>query len=116
MPYLDFGPWPFREHDRGNPSSGTKVAFYFSPHWTRPSHNIIQHLIDNVLLKNPEITIGLQIFLKRFEFQTKFVGHVADGNHAEIRQSRLRADRSKFRVLYKNLVSGKLVGPGFDLG
>ena len=44
------------------------------------------------------------------------VGHVADIEHAKIRQPGLGADRSEFRIVNEDLVSRELVGPGFDLG
>src|ERR1700729_4283337 len=60
-------PRPLR-HDSGrDPSPRTKIPLHFGPHRLRPAHHIFQHAIHNVLLKNPQVAVRLQIFLVRFQ-------------------------------------------------
>ena len=47
---------------------------------------VLQDAVDDVLLKNPQVAISEQVFLQRLQLQAAAVGHVADGDHAEVRQ------------------------------
>src|SRR5512141_2612458 len=39
-------------------------------------HDVGQHAIDNILLKDAEIAVGQRIHLERFQLQTKLTGNV----------------------------------------
>src|SRR5271155_1175599 len=56
-------PRPLSNHHRRNPPTRTKLTFHFSPDRLGPAHNIFQHLVHNVFLKDAKIPIRLQIVL-----------------------------------------------------
>src|SRR6266568_6312965 len=107
-------PRPLRDHYRRNSTARAEIPFDLRPDRSGPPDHVFEHLVDDVLLKNAEVAVRLQIFFERFEFQAGFVRHIAEGDHAEVRQAGFRTYRSEFRVIDYDLVSGKLVGPGFD--
>ena len=107
---------PSGHNDRRDSASGTEISLHLSPHRFCPAHHIFQHAIDDVLLKDPQVAIGLQIFLQGLQLQAMLVRHVADGDGAEIRQAGLGADRGELGIVNDDFVSGKLVRPGFDRG
>jgi len=106
---------PLGDHHGGNSAARTKLAFHLSPCRPSPSHDIGQHLIHRILLENTQVTICLEIFFQRLQFETPAIGRVTDHKLAEIGQARFRANRGKFGIIHDNLVSGKLVFPGFNL-
>src|SRR5579864_1833827 len=61
---LLFRPWPPRDDRRRDPAPRTKFASHLGPHRPRPLHHIFQHLVDDVLLKDPQIAVALQILLQ----------------------------------------------------
>jgi hypothetical protein len=105
---------PLRHNRSRNPPARPEVALHLGPHRLRPSHHVLQHAVYNVLLKDPQIAVGLQIFLIGFQFEADFVRLVTKRDDAKIRQACLRANRCKLRIVDNNLVSRKLIGPGFD--
>jgi hypothetical protein len=108
-------PRPTGNHNRGNSAARTKVAFHFCPHWTSPTDNILEHLIDNIFLEDSETAVGLQIFFQGFQFEAALLRHVADGDHTKVRQAGFGTDGSELWIVDHDLVTGKLVCPGFDL-
>src|SRR5580658_5014956 len=107
-------PRPLRHYRRRNSSPRTEIPFHLSPHRPRPAHHIFQHAVHNVLLKNSQIAVRLQIFLVRFQLETNFVRPVTQRDHTKIRQSRLWTHRRKLRIVNHNLISRKLVRPGLN--
>ena len=87
---------------------------HYRPHRVRRLHHVFQNLVDDVLLKNSQIAIAEQVLLERFKLQAAFPGHVADGEHAEIRQAGLGTNRCQFRIIDCDLVAGKLIFPRLD--
>jgi len=79
-------------------------------------HHVVQNLIDHVLLKDPKIAIGLKVLLQRFQFEAQTIRHISNKDRAEIGEAGFGADRGELGVVDEDLVSGKLVGPGFNLG
>ncbi len=53
------------------------------------AHNVLQHLIDDVLLKNSKIAIRQQILLQRLQFEAELIRNIANAQLAEIRQAGL---------------------------
>jgi hypothetical protein len=113
---FSFFSWPLRYHDRRNPTPRTEVPLHLCPHRLRPAHYIFEHAVDDVLLKDTEVAVALQVLLERLQFEAQFPGHVSDRDHAEVGQSGLGADRRELGIVDDDLVAGKLVGPGVDLG
>ena len=62
---LPFPPRPLRHNHCRNSTPRTEIALDFSPHRTRPPHYIIQHPVHNVLLKDSQVSIRLQVLLQR---------------------------------------------------
>src|SRR5580692_9379381 len=56
-------------------------------HRTAGFHDIAQESIHHVFLKDPQVAIREHIHLERFQFQTQFVRHVAQGELAVIGQA-----------------------------
>src|SRR5579872_2660017 len=107
---------PASYNDRRDSTAWAKIAFYFCPDRTRVSHHIFQNAVYNIFLENPKVAVRLQILLERLQFQTVFVGHIPNHNLPKVRQARLWANRGKFRIIYDNLVAGKLVWPNLNSG
>jgi hypothetical protein len=105
---------PTRFHGRGNAPARAKIAAHDGPYWVARFHHVFQDLIDDIFLEYSEVAIAEEIFLVRPQFQTLPARHVAQRNHAEVGQSRFRANRSELRAVDDDLVSRKLVRPGFD--
>src|SRR6476469_370178 len=106
--------WPPGFNRGTDPATGTKHTLHDCPRWFHGTHHVFQHLVYDVFLKDAQIAIVQQVFLKRLEFQAKLAGHVADFQNAEIGQASLGTDRGELRHVNENFVSGKLVGPGID--
>src|SRR5207245_2310950 len=102
-------------YNRPKSAARTEVTFDFGPQRLCPAHHIFENLIDNVLLENSQIAIGLQIFFVRFQFEAAFVGHITKDDYTEIWQSGLGANGGELGVVNDDFISRKLVGPGFDL-
>src|SRR6202000_2283374 len=78
--------------DGGDAAAGTEVADNFGPDGVASFDDVVKDLIDDVLLEDAEVTVGEEIFLEGFEFETGFAGHVADGDAAEVGEAGLGAD------------------------
>src|SRR5690242_20702060 len=98
-------PRPLRHDDRRNPPSWTKIPLDLGPHWTRPSHHILEYAVHNIFLKNPQISVGLQILLEGFQFQATLVRRIPDREHAKIGQSGLWADGGELRIVHDDFIS-----------
>src|ERR1039458_5063032 len=79
-------------------------------------YDILEDAVDDVLLKNPQITIGEQVYFVGLELETALIGDVAEHEAAEIGQAGFGADAGEFGEVDLDFVIGKLVGPGFDFG
>ena len=69
---------PLRHNRRRNPAPRTKFPSHLRPHRLRPLHHILHHLVDDILLKNPQIPVALQILLQRFQLQAVFIRHISN--------------------------------------
>jgi hypothetical protein len=100
----------------GDAAAGAEDAFDYGPNWVGGLDDVFEDLVDDVLLKDAEVAVAVEIFLERFEFEAALAGHVADGENAEVGQAGFGADAGQFGVVDFNLVAGELVAPGFDGG
>ena len=107
---------PARHNRRRDSTSRTKLAPHLRPHRLRPFHNVFQHLVHNILLKNSQAPIALQILFQSLQLKAILIRHVTDIQKSKIRQPRLRAHRRKLRIIHNNLVAGKLVRPSLNGG
>src|SRR5581483_3509204 len=103
-----------RRHHRRNPAPRPKVPLHLRPHRVGRLHHVVQHLVHNVLLEDPQIAVREQVLLQRLQLQTPLARHIPDQQRAKVRQPRLRAHARKLRVIDQNLVLGKLIPPGLN--
>ena len=108
--------WPARFNDCAYPAAGAEITFDDRPLRFRRFDHVFQDLIDDVLLKNAQITIAVQILLHRLQLQTVLLRHISDRDHAKIGKAGLGTHRGKFRHVYNNLIGRKLVWPGLNVG
>lgn len=107
---------PLGQDCRGDSAARTKLSVDLGPDWLGPLHDVFENLIDDVFLKDAEIAVGLKIFLQRFQLEAALVGHVSNFEHSEVGQPGFWTNRGELGIVDHDFVSGKLVGPGFDLG
>src|SRR5450755_2637403 len=86
-----------RDNHRPDSSARTKLAFHFRPLRLGGAHHVLQHAIDDVLLKDSQVAISSEVLLQGLQFQAVLVRHIADPEYTEVRQASLGADRSKLR-------------------
>ncbi len=103
-------------NDGGDASAGTEVSYDFGPDRVSGFDDIVEDLVDDVLLEDAEVAVGEEIFLEALELHAVFVGHVADGETAEVGEAGLGADTGELRIVDEDLVGRELVRPGFDRG
>ena len=53
------------------------------------AHHVFEYAVDDVLLKDAQVAVLEEVFLQRLQFQAALVGHVADGQDAEVREAGL---------------------------
>src|ERR1019366_4156185 len=93
-----------------------EIADHGGAHRLGCRHYILQHPVDHVLLKNPQIAVCQQVHLVRFQLQAQLVRNVAQHQPAEIRQPGFGAHAAELRQHDLDFVIAKLVGPGLYLG
>src|SRR5262249_39304267 len=100
---------------RADSASRTEVALHNCPlRFCRFDH-VFKYLIDDVLLKNPQIAITVQILFERLQLQTELLWHVPNGDHTEIGKAGLGTHRGKLRYVDDDLIGRKLVWPGLNI-
>src|SRR3984957_5637509 len=78
-------------------------------------HDIGEHPVDHVLLKNTQVAIGERVHFERFEFEAKLIGHVPERQSAVVGKAGFGADRGELGHRDFDLVSGFiLIRPGLD--
>src|SRR5438270_13020295 len=75
---------PARFNDRAYSAARAEITFDDRPLRFRRFDHVFQDLIDDVLLKNAQITIAVQILLHRLQLQTVLLRHISDRDHAKI--------------------------------
>lgn len=106
--------WVFRVNGAAETAAGRKRAGHHGPFGPTGFHEVLQDPVDGVFVKDAEVPIGVNVEFQRFEFDARFEGHVMNGNGAEVRESGFGTDRGVFRNLDRDLIPGKLIGPGFN--
>src|ERR1700685_2860800 len=109
-----FRAWITRRNNRRDTAAGTEVALDLSPYGIGRLHHVIEHLVDDVLLKDAEISVAEEILFERLELEALLARHVTDKQRAEIRQPGLGADACELRVVDQDLVFGELIAPRLD--
>lgn len=105
-----------RRHHRRNPTPRPEVPLHLRPHRVGRLHHVVQHLVHNVLLEDPQVPVREQVLLQRLQLQAPLARHIPDQQRPKVRQPRLRAHARKLRVVDQNLILGKLVPPGLNRG
>ena len=114
VPFPILRPWPSRDHRSRDTTPGTKLTLHFRPHWFRPPHDILQYAVHNILLKNSEVAVTVEILLERFQFEAALLRHVTYRQKTEIRQPRLGANRGELGIVDQDFIPWELVRPGLD--
>src|SRR4051794_27358036 len=114
MRVLLIGPWPFGFYIGGDAAAGAEFSADYGPDGLAGFHDVFEDLVDDVLLKDAEVAVAEEVFLKGFELETASARHVTDCEVAEVGKACFGADGGEFGVVDDDLVAGKLVLPGFD--
>src|SRR5690349_17078754 len=89
----------------------------FSAHAARDRlyrcHNIPQHAVHRVFVKYAQAPISKQIHLQSFELQTLLARLIFDRDRSIVRQAGFRTNRRVLRETDGDLVTRKMVWPGF---
>src|SRR5215470_9361749 len=84
--------WPSCFDGSSDTAARPENALHDRPLRLGCAHHVFQHLVDDILLKDPEIPVFKQVLLDGFKLQAKPVGHITDLEHTEVRQAGLGAD------------------------
>jgi len=63
LPAVPFRPRPPCDDCRRDPPARTELALHFRPHWLAPAHYILKHTVDDILLKNSQVAVAVQVLL-----------------------------------------------------
>ena len=63
LPAVPFRPRPACNDCRRDPAARAEFSLHFRPHWLAPAHYILKHTVDDVLLKNPQVAVAIQVLL-----------------------------------------------------
>src|SRR5262249_21670874 len=72
-------------------------------------HHVAKDAIDDVFLKDADVSVRKKVHLVAFQLQTALIRDVFEQNLAEVGKAGLRTDRSEFRSVDFDLVIGILV-------
>jgi hypothetical protein len=70
----------------------------------RHGYEIVKNAIRDIFIEDPFISEALKVQFEALEFDAKFVGYVAENQHAEVRLARLGANGSELWATDFNLV------------
>ncbi len=70
--------------------------------------------VDGILVKDAEVTVGVDVHFERFQLKTFFIRHVVQRNGAEVGQVGLGANRRVLGNLDRNLISLVLIRERFN--
>src|SRR5690348_15470304 len=107
---------PPRHDRRRDPAPRTELPPHLRPDRLCPLHHVFQHLVHNILLKDSQIPVALQILFQGLQLKTILIGHVTDIQNSKIRQPGFGTHRRKLRIIDENLVARKLVRPSLNGG
>jgi hypothetical protein len=97
-------------------AAGTEFSAHDSPDRIAGFNDVFKDLVDDVFLKDAEVSVTEEVLLERFQFEAALTRHVANGEDAEVRKPGFWADRSHLRVVDEDFIAGKLILPGLDRG
>src|SRR5450432_3380247 len=104
-------PGPAGEDGSGQAAAGSKFASHDAPFRTGGFHDVVENLVHGIFVEYAQVPVGQQVHLERFKLKTLLVGHVTNGDNAEVGQAGLGADGRIFRETGGNHVTWELVGP-----
>jgi hypothetical protein len=102
--------------DGGDAAAGAEVAYDNGPDGVAGFDDVVENLVDDVFLEDAQVAVGEEILLEGLEFEAALAGHVADGETAEVGETRFGADAGELGIVHEDLVGLELVLPGFDGG
>ncbi len=65
---------------------------------------IVQNLVSRVFVKNPFVTIALEVKLEGFQFDAELIGTIRDINRTEIGLAGLGAQAGEFRTIDLDII------------
>lgn len=107
---------PASLHRGGQSASRSELAGHAAGYGADRGDDIAQHPVDGVFIEDSKVAVSQQVHLKSFEFQTRFVRLILDGDRAVIRKARLGTDGCVLGKANRNFVARKMVRPGFERG
>src|ERR1017187_10238284 len=100
-------PRPASHHQRTQPTARTELSAHLAPHRPRGLHHVLKNPVRDVLLKDSQVAVFVDVFLQRLQLQAELARLVANSDGAEVRQPGLGTHRGKFRNVDLDLVAGK---------
>ena len=92
-----------------DPSTGIHNPLNQRPARPAGLNDILEDLIHQVFMKDPDVAVENKIIFKRLQFQAGLIRTVLDLDGGEIRQPRLRADAGEFREIQVDHVIAVLI-------
>ena len=108
--------WPPGEDGGIQAAAGSEVALDDAPDRISGFDDVAEHFVYGIFVKNAQIAVGEEIHFEGLEFDAGFAWFILNGDNAEIRESRLGANRRVFGEASGNDIAGILVGPGLQGG
>ena len=108
------GTGPAGFYDGGDAAAWAEVAFDDGPDGIAGFDDVFEDLIDDVFLEDAQVSVAEEVFFVGFELEAAMTRHVAQNEGAEVGQAGLGADGGELRIVDEDLVTGELIGPGFD--
>ena len=98
------------------PAARSEAAGDLRPYGMAGFDDILKDSVDGIFIEDAEITVGMDVHFKRFQFKTFFVRHVVQCNGPEVRQVGFGTNRCVLGDLNRNLISLILIREGLDFG
>ena len=105
---------PAREDGSGKAAARCELAADDTPFRVNRGDNVLEDFVDRVFVKNAQAAVSQQIHFQGLELDAVFLGHVLDGDGAEIGQARFGAHGRVFGKLGSDDVAWELIWPSFE--
>jgi hypothetical protein len=107
---------PAGEDRGGETTAGGEFAADEAPFGVEGGDEFAKDSVDGVFVEDAEVAIGEEIHFQGLELDAGFLGHVLDGDGAEVGEAGFGADGRVFWKARGDDVAGELIGPGFERG
>src|SRR5216683_1554498 len=107
---------PPGEDGGGEAAAGSKFAADDTPFGLNGGDDVAKNFVHRVFVEDAQAAVGEEIHLQGLQLDAVVLGHVLNGDGAEVGEPGLGADGRVFGKARGNHVAGKLIGPGFERG